>query len=417
MRAAAEANVRLINVVAVSPGDVAAERERLEIVIAELNRDESVRRGRVLHLLRWETHSRPGLDESGPQGLIDGLIRIDEADIVVGVFWKRFGTPTDDAGSGTEHELRLAWELWEQQRRPDVLLYFCRRSFSPPSRRSEVEQLARVVAFRESLPAPQAYWEYTEVDDFERSVREHLRLALSALPEPNPLGSTTPGMDALAGSLRVRVENSNATFEANGKPVKVREVASPGATIGRGEHADLGLTGPAADGVSRGHLLLKPSGRRWTVTDCDTTNRTHEEDPDSDGWRELPADVPVPVEDGMLLCLGSELLLRLELSEVQVGRAVTPELRTGPVRIRPRELEQVALAFLAPRRGPGADRAAPSAEELAARLRVPRSQVNPSLKALRDLPRVKELKPKRGGEGLADALERAFPYLLGLPEA
>jgi hypothetical protein len=44
----------------------------------------------------------------GPQGLIDERMKIDEADVVIGIFWKRFGTPTSNAASGTEHELRRA---------------------------------------------------------------------------------------------------------------------------------------------------------------------------------------------------------------------------------------------------------------------------------------------------------------------
>jgi hypothetical protein len=61
-----------------------------------------------LSVWRWETDSRPGLHLDGPQGLVDERMQIDEADIVIGIFWKRFGTPTGDADSGTEHELRRA---------------------------------------------------------------------------------------------------------------------------------------------------------------------------------------------------------------------------------------------------------------------------------------------------------------------
>jgi len=32
-------------------------------------------------------------------------MQIADSDVVVGIFWKRFGTPTRDAQSGTEHEL------------------------------------------------------------------------------------------------------------------------------------------------------------------------------------------------------------------------------------------------------------------------------------------------------------------------
>jgi hypothetical protein len=32
-----------------------------------------------------------------PQGLIDERMQIGDADIAIGIFWKRFGTPTGDA--------------------------------------------------------------------------------------------------------------------------------------------------------------------------------------------------------------------------------------------------------------------------------------------------------------------------------
>ena len=58
---------------------------------------------------------------------------ISDADVVVGIFWKRFGTPTGDAQSGTEHELRNAWEAWRKNGRPDVMVYFS--TSRPPRRR------------------------------------------------------------------------------------------------------------------------------------------------------------------------------------------------------------------------------------------------------------------------------------------
>jgi len=44
-------------------------------------------KGYQLTVWRWETDARPGLHIEGPQGLIDERTGIDDADIVVGVFW------------------------------------------------------------------------------------------------------------------------------------------------------------------------------------------------------------------------------------------------------------------------------------------------------------------------------------------
>ena len=60
----------------------------------------------------------------GPQGLIDPILRIEDGDVLLGIFWKRFGTPTTDAGSGTEHEFLRAYASWQQHRRPQIMAYF-----------------------------------------------------------------------------------------------------------------------------------------------------------------------------------------------------------------------------------------------------------------------------------------------------
>jgi hypothetical protein len=138
---------RVVRVVAVSPGDVQPERERLEVVVDELNAGVARERGCRLSLWRWETDAHPGLHVEGPQGLIDDAMRIEDADVVVGIFWRRFGTPTLGAGSGTEHELRRAFSAWKQRARPQMMVYFGERKYMP---RNSAE--AAQLSFREAMP-------------------------------------------------------------------------------------------------------------------------------------------------------------------------------------------------------------------------------------------------------------------------
>ena len=56
-----ETSARIVHVVAVSPGDVMAERDALQAVVDELNRHVAPSRGLRLTLWRWETDARPGL--------------------------------------------------------------------------------------------------------------------------------------------------------------------------------------------------------------------------------------------------------------------------------------------------------------------------------------------------------------------
>jgi len=107
--------IGVVRIVVVSPGDVAQERAVAQTVVDELNRGVAADRGCRLSLWRWETDARPGMHLQGSQELIDELMDIEDADVVVGVFWKRFGTPTGEAASGTEHELRRAWSAWQER--------------------------------------------------------------------------------------------------------------------------------------------------------------------------------------------------------------------------------------------------------------------------------------------------------------
>jgi hypothetical protein len=82
---------------------VQPERDTLPAVLEELNRGIAATRGLRLAPGRWETDAYPGFHPQGPQRLIDPILRIEDYDVPLRIFWKRFGTPTTEAGSGTEH--------------------------------------------------------------------------------------------------------------------------------------------------------------------------------------------------------------------------------------------------------------------------------------------------------------------------
>jgi Sulfatase-modifying factor enzyme 1/Domain of unknown function (DUF4062) len=167
------AEVHITRILAASPGDVQAERNALPAVIEELNHGIAKDRGLRLELARWETDAFPGFHPEGPQGLIDTILRIEDCDVLIGIFWKRFGTPVRDAKSGTEHEFRRAYEAWQQHGRPQIMMYFNQRAYTPKSR-AEVEQWGQVLAFRENFPKEGLWWPYRGKVEFERLVRSHL---------------------------------------------------------------------------------------------------------------------------------------------------------------------------------------------------------------------------------------------------
>jgi internalin A len=164
---------RILRIVVASPRDVQPERKVLPSVLDEVNRIVATDRGLHLELSGWETDTHPGFHPEGPQGLIDPILKIADCDLLIGIFWKHFGTPTADGKTGTEHEFDLAHEAWQENGTPQIFVYFSQKSYTPKSK-AEIEQWGRVLDFRDRFPKEGLWWPYKRKVDFEKLVRNHL---------------------------------------------------------------------------------------------------------------------------------------------------------------------------------------------------------------------------------------------------
>jgi hypothetical protein len=158
----------VIRVFVASPRDVQEERLRMPKVIESLNKTLGKLLNIVIELWRWEVDAPPAVGE--PQALIDP--ELDEADVVVVIFWNRFGLTTQTGTTGTEGEVLRSLERWNKMGRPQVMMYFCQR----PARldREELEQGAKVLDFRERVSSLVLAVDYEGVSDFEWRVRDDL---------------------------------------------------------------------------------------------------------------------------------------------------------------------------------------------------------------------------------------------------
>jgi hypothetical protein len=154
----------------------------------------AVDRGLHLVLSRWETDTHPAFHPEGPQGLIDPALRpegpqglidptlnIADCDLLIGIFWKRFGTPTADGKTGTEHEFSLAYEAWKETGTPQVFIYFNQKDYTVKSP-AEAEQWGQLIGFKESFPKEGLWWPYKGKTQFEKLVRNHLMNYIRGLP-------------------------------------------------------------------------------------------------------------------------------------------------------------------------------------------------------------------------------------------
>jgi len=165
---------RTLRIVVASPGDVQPERDLLSEVVDELNRGIADERGLTIELSRWETDNYPGFHREGPQGLIDPILNIEDCDVLIGIFWKRFGTPTKDAQSGTEHEILRAYEAWKQNDSPQIMVYFNEKAYAPPTSTEEIDQWRKVFEFKQRFPKEGLWCAYKSKPQFEKLTRNHL---------------------------------------------------------------------------------------------------------------------------------------------------------------------------------------------------------------------------------------------------
>jgi len=157
-----------------SPGDVGEERKKVNEIVASLNRVW----GDALHVridvLEWKTHVLPQIGTKAQECIND---QIKDYDIFLGIMWKRFGTPTDKAESGTEEEFRIAFDNWTRFNRPHILFYFSQIPYMPKNR-EENKQMDQVLAFKEELEKKGMVRTYESLEEFANMVREHLSMLL-----------------------------------------------------------------------------------------------------------------------------------------------------------------------------------------------------------------------------------------------
>uniref|UniRef100_Q028V0 DUF4062 domain-containing protein n=1 Tax=Solibacter usitatus (strain Ellin6076) TaxID=234267 RepID=Q028V0_SOLUE len=163
-------NKTQLNVVLVWPSDVLAEREALEKTIITRVNKVAAGYGLDLRLAFWPKDVVPRADPIAAECVIEKDLRFGECDIVIAVLWKRFGTPVLDAQSGTEYELRLAYDGWEKRQTPRLIMHYFRTPSGEISSAEEAEQIRKVLEYKRSIQPKTLYGQYKSVSEFEEIV-------------------------------------------------------------------------------------------------------------------------------------------------------------------------------------------------------------------------------------------------------
>lgn len=162
--------MRLFKIFLASPGDTNAERLAAEEVIDEINKASGSRDNFRLELLKWEDDTYPSIGEDG-QDAINKQIGGDYQ-IFLGIMWKKFGTPTKRAGSGTEEEFELAYDRFTKKKDIQIMFYF---NTCPIPQDADLTQFQKVKDFKRKIEELGVYHKpFDSKNDFEKRLRINL---------------------------------------------------------------------------------------------------------------------------------------------------------------------------------------------------------------------------------------------------
>jgi hypothetical protein len=164
-----------------SPGDVQKERAVVREVVSEWNSTNGAHRNVMLLATGWETDVAPEMGDA-PQRIIDKRI-LDDADLLVGMFWTRLGTPTASYASGAVEEIEEHLKAGKP-----AMLYFS--SAPAPLDSVDPTQYQALKAFKDSCRTRGLFETYADVDDFRRKVSKDLQLVMNSDPFASVGGAT-----------------------------------------------------------------------------------------------------------------------------------------------------------------------------------------------------------------------------------
>lgn len=138
----------VLRVLIASPSDVQRERDQIERAIFNWNTVYSEDTQIVLLPTRWE-NVPPSYRGDDPQQILnDGIVK--KADILIGVFWTKIGSPTANYTSGTLEEI----SQFIQQGK-EVMIYFVDREHSIDN--LDLEQIKKLREFKKDYQGKGIY--------------------------------------------------------------------------------------------------------------------------------------------------------------------------------------------------------------------------------------------------------------------
>lgn len=157
-------NVTQYCVLISGPSDTKLEIGIAKKCIDKFNREAGATNNINLLTQHWEDDAYPELGDT-PQNILNKQI-VKSCDAIIAIFSKRFGTPTENYGSGTEEEIDII-----RKKGGKVFLYF---SDETNKLNIDQDQLEKLTKFKKSLDSQGLYATFQNAQDFEEKLLKHL---------------------------------------------------------------------------------------------------------------------------------------------------------------------------------------------------------------------------------------------------
>jgi len=154
-----------------SPSDVKQEREKAREVVIKWNGTRS-RNDVYIEPVMWETHAAADLGKE-PQKILNDQI-VDSCDFVIGMFWKRVGTETENELGGAVEEIKRV-----SQDGSKAIVGFSEKPIPPKD--IDSEQYKRVMDFRKECEKNGLVFTYESPEEFENRLSQHLAKTMNEL--------------------------------------------------------------------------------------------------------------------------------------------------------------------------------------------------------------------------------------------
>jgi len=156
-----------------SPVDLNEERAIARQVILNWNNVHAESRQIILFPIGWEQNAHPAMGDR-PQAILNQQL-LDSADVLVGIFWTRVGTPTGTSISGSVEEIERHIEA-----RKNALLYFSRRPIEPGL--VDRDQFEAVQQLKRGYQSRGLTHDFHSPDQFRQDFQNHLAMLLNEEP-------------------------------------------------------------------------------------------------------------------------------------------------------------------------------------------------------------------------------------------